>query len=162
MNKVFLGIGTNLGDRSANLNEAVSKIGDFIGKVTKTSSVYETEPWGFETEDQFYNMVIETETSLSASGVLGAILMIEATLGRLRTGEQYSSRSIDIDILFYNDLVMNEEALKIPHPHLHERKFVLVPLCDIAPGMVHPVLNKSIADLLNLCKDKSEVRKIIL
>jgi 2-amino-4-hydroxy-6-hydroxymethyldihydropteridine diphosphokinase len=160
MHKVFLGIGTNLGDRSANLREAVLSIGDVIGKVTVTSSVYETEPWGFEAEEQFYNMVVEAETALSPSGVLGAILMIEAHLGRLRTGEQYSSRSIDIDILFYNDIVMNEEALKIPHPHLHERKFVLVPLCEIASGLIHPVMNKTITELLGLCNDKSNIRKL--
>jgi 2-amino-4-hydroxy-6-hydroxymethyldihydropteridine diphosphokinase len=161
MNKVFLGIGTNLGERAANLKEAVSKIDEIIGRVSRASSVYETEPWGFIAEEQFYNMVVETETALSPSGVLGAILMIEAQLGRLRTGEQYSSRSIDIDILFYNDIVMNEESLVIPHPHLHERKFVLVPLCEIASGFVHPVMNKTIAELLESCVDNSEVRKII-
>jgi len=160
MNKVFLGIGTNLGDRPANLKEAVSQIGEIIGRVTKSSSVYETEPWGFEAEEQFYNMVVEAETALSPSGVLGAILMIEAKLGRLRNEKQYSSRSIDIDILFYNDLVMNEEALKIPHPHLHKRKFVLVPMCEIASGFVHPVMNKTIADLLETCQDISNIRKV--
>ena len=161
MNKVFLGIGSNLGDRSANLKKAVSKINEIIGRVAKSSSVYEAEPWGFEAEEQFYNMVVETETLLSPSGVLGAILMIEAELGRLRTEKQYSSRNIDIDILFYNDLVMNEEALIVPHPHLHERKFVLVPLYEIAPEFVHPVMNMTIADLLGSCDDKSDVRKII-
>lgn len=160
MNKVFLCIGSNLGDRLANLKEAVLRIDGVIGKVTDSSSVYETEPWGFESADQFYNMVIETETALSPSGVLGAILMIEAQLGRLRTEEQYSSRSIDIDILFYNNLIMNEEALKIPHPHLHKRKFVLVPLCEISPRLVHPALKKTIAELLESCNDKSEVRQL--
>jgi 2-amino-4-hydroxy-6-hydroxymethyldihydropteridine diphosphokinase len=161
MNKVFLGIGTNLGDRSANLSEAVSQIDKVIGRVTSSSSAYETEPWGFEAEEQFYNMVVEAETALSPSGVLGANLMIEAKLGRLRNEKQYSSRSIDIDILFYNDLVMNEEALKIPHPHLHKRKFVLVPMCEIASGFVHPVMKKTIAELLESCLDNSEVIKII-
>jgi 2-amino-4-hydroxy-6-hydroxymethyldihydropteridine diphosphokinase len=160
MNKVFLGIGTNLGDRPANLKAAVSQIEETIGRVTYSSSAYETEPWGFEAEEQFYNMVVEAETALSPSGVLGAILMIEAKLGRLRNEKQYSSRSIDIDILFYNDLVMNEEALKIPHPHLHKRKFVLVPMCDIASGFVHPVMKKTIVELLALCKDMSSIKKV--
>jgi len=160
MNKVFLGIGTNLGDRSANLQEAISKINEIIGSVLSSSSVYETEPWGFLAEEQFYNMVAEVETKLSPSGLLGAILMIETLLGRVRTGKQYTSRNIDIDILFYNDLIMNEEALKIPHHHLHERKFVLVPLCEIAPQLVHPVINKTIAELLGLCDDKCNIRKI--
>jgi 2-amino-4-hydroxy-6-hydroxymethyldihydropteridine diphosphokinase len=87
--------------------------------------------------------------------------MTEAKLGRTRTGKQYSSRIIDIDILFYNDVIMNEEALIIPHPHLHERKFVLVPLCEIAPDMVHPVYKKTISELLELCDDKSLIVKVI-
>lgn len=160
MNKVFLGIGTNLGNRSANLKEALTKIDEIIGRVSVASSVYETEPWGFMAEEQFYNMVTEVETQLSPSGVLGSILMIETLLGRVRTGKLYTSRNIDIDILFYNDLVMNEEALKIPHPYLHERKFVLVPLYEIAPEFKHPVMNKTIAELLGLCNDKCNIRKV--
>jgi 2-amino-4-hydroxy-6-hydroxymethyldihydropteridine diphosphokinase len=160
MNKVFLGIGTNMGDRSANLKEAVAQIDEVLGRVIKTSSVYETEPWGFEAKEQFYNMVVEAETMQSPSRILGAILMIEAQLGRLRTEKRYSSRNIDIDILFFNDMVMNEEALTIPHPHLHNRKFVLVPLCEIAPAFIHPVMKMSVAELLNSCNDRSRINKI--
>lgn len=160
MNKVFLGIGTNLGDRQANLKEAVNNLGENIGAIIRCSSVYETEPWGFETEEQFLNMVIEAETKLNPSGLLGAILMTEAKLGRTRSGKQYSSRLIDIDILLFNDLIMNEEALQIPHPHLHNRKFVLVPLCEIAPEVVHPVYKKTISELLESCNDNSKIKKV--
>jgi 2-amino-4-hydroxy-6-hydroxymethyldihydropteridine diphosphokinase len=160
MKKVFLGIGTNLGNRESNLKEAVARIEEYIGKVTRSSSVYETEPWGFQAEDEFLNMVVKVETKLTPSGLLGRILMIESLLGRVRSEKQYSSRVIDIDILLYEDLVIDEENLKIPHPLLHERKFVLVPLCEIEPELVHPVLNKSVATLLESCLDKSKVKKI--
>ena len=158
MKKVFLGIGTNLGEREENLGKAIINIGDNIGKVVRVSSVYETEPWGFTAEDNFLNMVAEVETILTPSGLLGAILMIESQLGRARGEEQYSSRLIDIDILFYEDLILDEISLKIPHPLLHNRKFVLVPFSEIAPDHMHPVLKKNISALLNLCDDRSRVR----
>lgn len=161
MKKVFLGIGTNLGERETNLKEAVTAIGKNIGTVLKCSSLYETEPWGFKSENQFLNIVVEAETKLTPSGVLGAILMIEAFLGRTRSEKQYSSRLIDIDILLYEDIVIDEVSLKIPHPLMHKRKFVLVPLNEIAPDLIHPVLKKNIATLLKLCEDKSAVLKII-
>lgn len=161
MKKVFLGIGSNLGDRELNLKETLEKIEKNIGPVLESSSVYETEPWGFESDNQFLNMVVKAETRLTPSGVLGAILMIEAFLGRTRGDKQYSSRIIDIDILLYEDTVIDEVSLKIPHPLMHERRFVLVPLCEIDPDLVHPVLKKNIATLLNLCEDKSAVLKII-
>ena len=159
MKKVFLGIGTNLGERERNLEETVAKIKESIGPVLNMSSVYETEPWGFESENQFLNMVVEVETKLTPSGVLGAILMIEAFLGRIRGGKQYSSRVIDIDILLYEDSVVDEVSLKIPHPLMVERRFVMVPMCEIAPDLEHPVLKKSIASLLESCEDKSKIGK---
>jgi len=158
MKVVILGIGTNLGNRGNNLKKAIASIRDHIGTVLESSSVYETEPWGFEAQDQFLNMVVKVETNLTPSGILGRILMIESLLGRTRDEKQYTSRVIDIDILFYEDLVIDEESLKIPHPKIHERNFVLVPLCEIEPEMIHPVLNKSAASLLKTCKDKSKVR----
>ena len=159
MKKVFLGIGSNLGDRELNLKETLEKIEKNIGPVLKSSSVYETEPWGFESDNQFLNMVVKADTRLTPSGVLGAILMIEAFLGRTRGDKQYASRIIDIDILLYEDTVIDEVSLKIPHPLMHERRFVLVPLCEIDPGLVHPVLNRTIASLLEICEDRSKVRK---
>ena len=159
MNKVILGIGTNLGNREDNLKKAVDGIRENIGTVVQASSVYETDPWGFKSEDKFLNMVVKVETMLTHSGLLGRILMIESLSGRVRSEKQYSSRVIDIDILFYNDIVIDEASLQIPHPRMHERKFVLVPLCEIEPEMIHPVLKKSFASLLKTCMDKSNVTK---
>jgi 2-amino-4-hydroxy-6-hydroxymethyldihydropteridine diphosphokinase len=161
MKIVFLGIGTNLSDRENNLKEAITKVDQHIGMVALSSSVYETEPWGFQAENEFLNMVVKVETNLTPYGLIGRILMIESILGRLRVDKQYTSRVIDIDILFYEDLIINEPDLKIPHPLIQERKFVLVPLFEIAPDLVHPVLNKSIKSLLKSCKDKTNIRKYL-
>ena len=125
--------------------------------MVKSSSVYITEPWGFQTEDEFFNMVVKVETKLTPSGLLGRILMIESLSGRVRVEKQYLSRVIDIDILLYEDMIANEKSLKIPHPLMHERRFVMVPLCEIEPDIVHPVLKKPISSLLESCKDKSKV-----
>jgi 2-amino-4-hydroxy-6-hydroxymethyldihydropteridine diphosphokinase len=159
MNKVFLGLGTNLGDREANLRKAVESIIENIGPVVCSSSVYETEPWGFRTEDLFLNMVTGVETKLKPSGLLGRMLMIEANMGRLRSGKEYSSRVIDLDILLYGEEILDSKSIVIPHPKLHERRFVLVPLCEIAPDLIHPVLKKDIKTLLRECKDKGRVKK---
>jgi 2-amino-4-hydroxy-6-hydroxymethyldihydropteridine diphosphokinase len=159
MKIVFLGIGTNLGNRESNLEQAVARIEEYIGRVLKSSSIYETEPWGFQAKEEFLNMVVKVETTLTPSGLLGRILMIESLLGRIRSQVRYTSRLIDIDILLYEDLIVNEESLKIPHPLLHERRFVLVPLCEVGSEMIHPVLKKSIADLLEICEDSSNVKR---
>jgi 2-amino-4-hydroxy-6-hydroxymethyldihydropteridine diphosphokinase len=160
MNKVYLGLGTNLGDRETNLKNAVESIIENIGPVVRLSSVYETEPWGFRTKDLFLNMVAEVETKLKPSGLLGRMLMIEANMGRLRSGKEYSSRIIDLDILLYGEEILDSKSIVIPHPKLHERRFVLVPLCEIAPDLVHPVLKKSIKQLLSECPDKNNVTKL--
>jgi 2-amino-4-hydroxy-6-hydroxymethyldihydropteridine diphosphokinase len=158
MNVVFLALGTNLGNRSRNLTDALSGIKEQIGRVLKMSSVYETEPWGFTSDSQFLNIVIKVETRLNPVAVLEAILRIELFLGRVRSENQYSSRIIDIDILFYEDEVIDTVDLKVPHPKLQERKFVLVPLCEIEPDLEHPVLKMRISSLIELCKDRSEIR----
>ena len=160
MNIVFIGLGTNLGKRENNLNDAVAEINRLVGKVLKKSFIYETEPWGFQSENQFLNVIVKIETGLSPKAVLEAILRIELYLGRVRSGIQYSSRIIDIDILFYDDQEINENDLVVPHPKLHERKFVLVPLVEMEPELVHPVFKKSVSSLLDECEDKSEVTKV--
>lgn len=159
MRKVFLGLGSNLGKREENLKQAMEKIMEFIGPVIRISSVYETEAWGFQSEYLFLNIVAEAETNLKPSGLLGRLLMIESLLGRLREGKGYKSRTIDIDILLYGKQIINKGDLKIPHARMHERRFVLVPFCEIAPGRIHPVLGKDMATLLKECKDKGKVRK---
>lgn len=159
MKKIFLGLGTNLGDREANFKKAVESIIENIGPVVLLSSVYETEPWGFRSEDLFLNMVAEIETNLKPSGLLGRILMIEANMGRLRDGKGYSSRIIDLDILLFGEKIIEKPGLVIPHPKLHERRFVLVPLCEIAPDLIHPVLKKDFKTLLKECKDNGKIRK---
>lgn len=157
MNIVFLGIGTNLGDRESNLRSALKMIEKEVGIITGSSAVYETEPWGFESENHFLNMVVKVDTIFKPAGLLKRIMMAETLLGRLRQGAKYSSRVIDIDILFFNDLVIDRPGLKIPHPGIPDRKFILVPLCDLAPGFMHPLLKKPLRQLLDECKDKGEV-----
>ena len=159
MKTVFLGIGTNLGKREDNLRKAITLIEEHIGKVIRESSVYETEPWGFKSETSFFNMVLKVDTSLTPAGLLGRIVMIEAMMGRLREGKGYKSRIIDIDILFFGNRIFENKVLIIPHPKIQERRFVLVPLTEIAGDLIHPVFNKSIEELLKECKDKGEVLK---
>ncbi|HZL76307.1 MAG TPA: 2-amino-4-hydroxy-6-hydroxymethyldihydropteridine diphosphokinase [Bacteroidales bacterium] len=160
MKRIFLGLGTNLGDREKNLEQALDKIAEVIGIIVSRSSVYETEPWGFQSSDQFLNMVIGVDTNLKPSGLLGRLLMIESLLGRLRDGKQYSSRIIDIDILLYGRQKVDTISLKIPHPRMHERKFVLIPLCEIAPRTVHPVFGKTMTKLLKECEDAGKIKKL--
>ena len=160
MKKVFLGLGTNMGNRAENLRKAFQLIEIEIGPVLKASSLYETEQWGFHSEELFLNMVVGVETELTPSGLMAKILSIETLLGRERGEKQYVSRVIDIDILLYEDQIIQEKNLNIPHQLMHERSFVLVPLCEIEPELLHPVLEKSIRDLLKVCKDKSEIRRL--
>ena len=158
MKKVFLCLGSNLGDRAENLKQAELRIAEYVGSIISVSSVYETEPWGFESESKFLNKVLCIKTDLSPSGLLGRILMIESQLGRIRCETQYQSRNIDIDILLYNNDIVKEPVLEIPHPRMHERRFALIPIVEIAPDLVHPVLKKTLKSILRSCRDKSSVR----
>ena len=157
MEDVFLGIGTNLGNRERNLSVALKLIGKDIGTIQSSSSAFETEPWGFASADKFLNMVVKVRTGLTPEVLLEKTVRIESILGRIRNAKQYSSRVIDIDILFYGEMVINKADLKIPHPKIAERRFVLVPLCEISPDLVHPVLKETVSSLLEECRDTCKV-----
>ncbi len=155
-------MGSNQGNRFFNLQQAIRYIELRIGYIEKMSSYYETEPWGFSTDNSFINQVIHVKSGLKAEKILARALLIEKVLGRERFNltNGYSSRPIDIDILFVDDEKINTGDLKVPHPHLHKRNFVLKPLCEIAPFLKHPILNKTISELVNESPDNLEVTKL--
>jgi len=159
MNKVVLLLGSNIGQRIINLANAVLEINEQLGKIIASSSIYETAPWGNEDQESFLNQVIILTSALSHEKMMKRILLIEEKLGRIRT-KKWEPRIIDIDILFFNDEIISSENLIIPHPGLHERKFTLVPLAELIPDYLHPVLKKTIAEILNGLKDPLEVKKI--
>jgi len=156
--KVTLILGGNRGDRELLLNAAVKSITDRNTLLLK-SSVYETEAWGGIAEGPFLNQVIQVKSSFDPMTFLGFIQKIEIDLGR-RRDEHWGDRTMDIDVLFWNDRFIDTPELKIPHPYMSQRKFVLVPLTEILPEFVHPVLGKSTLELLKECQDQSEVRKV--
>lgn len=149
MAKVFLGLGTNLGDKRNNLLTAVNHIEEKIGKVTSLSSFYETEPWGFKSDNSFLNAALCVETSLEPVAILHIIKEIEIEMGRTQksVNKVYSDRPIDIDILLYDDMIIKTEELTIPHPLMTERDFVMKPLVEIAGDTVHPLLGKKLVEL---------------
>ena len=156
-NKVFLLLGSNINPRIKYLKNAEKLIGENIGNITKLSKIYESKSLGFNSDIDFINRVIEVSTDLSAIHVLEMSLEIESKLGRKRDAFGYSSRTIDIDILYYNDLIFEDDKLTIPHPRLHERRFTLIPLVEMAPDFNHPVFNMVNQQLLNHCLDNSVV-----
>lgn len=151
MAKVFLGLGTNLGDKRNNLLTAVDHIEEKIGKVTSLSSFYETEPWGFKSDNSFLNAALCVETSLEPVAILHIIKEIEVEMGRTRksVNNVYADRPIDIDILLYDDMIMETEELTIPHPLMTERDFVMKPLVEIAGDTVHPVFKKKLRKIFH-------------
>ena len=146
MPTTYLALGTNLGDRLANLRAAIDGLAPTV-RVTRESPVYETPPWGVTDQPAFLNTVVEAETDLAPHALLEYLKGLETRLGR-QPGVRYGPRLIDLDILFYDDLVLEAPSLVIPHPHLHERAFALVPLADLAPDLRHPVLGLVVRDLL--------------
>lgn len=146
---VYLALGTNLGNRAANLKEAIAALSPQM-EVKARSKVYETPPWGYAEQAKFLNQVVKVQTYVAPEPLLKHLKRLEVALGRKPTF-QYGPRKIDIDILFYDDLILETSALTIPHPHVHERGFVLLPLMDIAPELVHPVQGKTVRDLLAGC-----------
>jgi len=155
----YLLLGANLGDRFSQLAKAVQEIERDIGSIFKSSSVFETAAWGREEEPAYLNQVVYVETNLAPFDLLKVINRIEEKLGRTRE-LKWESRLIDIDILFYNNAVINEPKLIIPHPYIHLRKFTLVPLAEIAPELMHPILQKSVQELLDELDDPLEVEKM--
>jgi 2-amino-4-hydroxy-6-hydroxymethyldihydropteridine diphosphokinase len=156
MSTVFIALGSNLGDRAANLRAALEAFEPDV-HILAESGIYETPPWGYSDQPAFLNMVVKAGTRLAPQPLLDFLKGLESRLGR-QESFRYGPRSIDLDILFYDDLVLDEPQLSIPHPRLHERGFVLVPLAELAADLRHPVLQKSIAELLAEA-DASEIRR---
>jgi len=161
MAKLFLLLGGNLGNKEEIFRTARRRLGEELGAIVQTSSVYETEPWGFESEDLFWNQVLVIETGLTPEEVLVHTKAIELELGRIRKAARYSSRLIDIDLLFYDELVLHEPNLELPHPRMIDRRFVLEPLAEVAAEFIHPVFKQNIISLLEECSDELQVKRLI-
>ena len=156
LSKTHLLLGANLGDRAATLAKAKSLIAKKIGNVVKASSLYETQPWGKTDQPEFLNQALEVATELPPLAVLKAMLEIEQQLGRTRQ-QKWDARTIDIDMLFYDAKVLNTKELTLPHPHLHERNFALVPMLEIAANKQHPVFKKTVEELYEASTDSLDV-----
>ena len=160
MSKVYLSIGSNKGNRSVLINKAIDEIEKKVGIIISRSSIYQSKSWGFDSND-FYNLCLLIDTDIMPKSLLINLKRIEKSMGREDVDGSYSDRLIDIDILFYDNITTDSEDLKIPHPKIEIRKFVLVPMLEIADDYVHPILNKTIKELYNECSDQDIPLKII-
>jgi 2-amino-4-hydroxy-6-hydroxymethyldihydropteridine diphosphokinase len=160
MNQAYILLGTNLGDKKANLQQAILSISANLISIVSYSGIYETAAWGNTNQDNFYNQVIEVNTELSATDLLKTLLQIETQMGRVRS-QKWEARIIDLDILYFNHEIIDTENLKVPHPYLHVRRFTLAPLVQIAAEFLHPVFNKTNTALLENCSDNSEVKLVV-
>lgn len=158
MNKLYLLLGGNEGDRMKNLAAAKALIALRVGKIAQSSAVYETAAWGKTNQPDFLNQAIAVDTKLDVFAAHRILQKIETELGRQRI-EHWGQRTLDIDLLFYNKLILNTEKLTIPHPRIQDRRFALVPLCEINADFVHPIFDCSLADLLAKCNDLLEVKR---
>ncbi len=158
MHKVYLLLGSNLGDSAEQLKHAKGQITKLIGNITKESSFYSTAAWGNTSQPDFLNQIVVVTTTLTPELLLDTILQIEKDMGRVRNIKN-DPRIIDIDIIFFAKKIIQKENLTIPHPLLQERNFVLVPLHELSPNFIHPVLKKTVHQLLKTCKDKLAVQK---
>ena len=159
MNRAYLLIGGNLGNRKENLLRASALINEQCGQVISSSSFYETAAWGKTDQPSFLNQVLAISTTMTARKLMRRILKIETSMGRIRE-EKLGPRIIDIDILLFNNEIHDLRFLKIPHPEMQNRRFALAPLAEIDPGLIHPVFKKTIAQLLDECPDNLDVKKI--
>ncbi len=159
MSKAYLLLGSNLGNREENLQTAIRELETLVGCITKYSSIYETAAWGVEDQPSFLNQVIEVDTALSPEQVLENALAIEAVLGRKRW-HKWHARTMDIDILYYDNLVIRTANLIVPHKEIQNRMFTLVPLAEIAPDFIHPKIGKSNLELLENCDDELGVEDV--
>ena len=162
MERCLILFGSNMGDKNKIYAQACLLINNRCGKIVAQSSAYESEPWGFEAKEWFLNRLIVVETELEPEAMMRQLLDIEAELGRVRHPESggYTSRTADLDILYYGSRIVLTDSLTIPHPRLHQRRFALLPLCEVVPEFVHPAFNMTQTELLKRCFDFSEVRKI--
>ena len=173
MKKIFLMLGGNIGDRLFYLSQCAELLSNNVGQIVAMSSIYESEPWGFNDPQWFLNQVVAVETNISPNVLLEKTKEIEKQLGRVSTRrggacprplacprpyEEYQARTMDIDILLYGEIVMNTPELVIPHPRMNERMFVLKPMAEIAPDLIHPVLNRSMEYLAKNCTDLKQIK----
>lgn len=161
MENVFIGLGSNIGQKALNIKKAIKLIGeDISGVCLKCSSLFSSPPWGVEDQEEFVNSVILIKTDLSAKELLAKLLLIEEKMGRIRE-KKWGPRIIDLDIIFYGSKIIKEEGLNVPHPYMHVRAFVLKPMAQLNDDFIHPEINKSIKELMNEIKEEAEKVKCL-